>query len=162
MTAHTAVRTLSNALVKTPGIRVRCARRSIHGNSSTLPRPFCVVADHGGPALRWRMHTGSQAVQMFYIISGFYMGMVLSSRYSKPHVFYVSRFLRIFPPYWLVLAATFVLGMAGGLFFNRWLMLRTYVNHPFEHNGMVGILLSVLVNLTLIGQDWLMFLKHDI
>jgi peptidoglycan/LPS O-acetylase OafA/YrhL len=123
---------------------------------------LCVVADHGGPVLPWRMHTGSQAVQMFYIISGFYMAMVLSSRYAKPRDFYLSRFLRIFPPYWLVLAATFVLSLAGGLFFDRWLMLRTYINHPFEHNGVAGILLSVLLNLTLIGQDWLMFLKHDI
>ncbi len=99
---------------------------------------------------------------MFYIISGFYMAMVLSSRYSNPRDFYLSRFLRIFPAYWLVLAATFILSMVGGLFFDRWLMLRTYINHPFEHNGVYGILLSVLLNLTLIGQDWLMFLKHDI
>ena len=123
---------------------------------------LCVVADHGGPVLPWRMHTGSEAVQMFYMISGFYMAMVLSSRYTKPCDFYLSRFLRIFPPYWLVLAATFIVSVAGGLFFDRWLMLRTYVNHPFEHNGVAGILISVFLNMTLIGQDWLMFLKHDI
>ena len=123
---------------------------------------LCVVADHGGSVLPWRMHTGSQAVQMFYIISGFYMAMVLSSRYSKPRDFYLSRFLRIFPPYWLVLAATFILSLAGGLLFNRWLMLRTYINHPFEHNGASGIFLAVLFNITLIGQDWIMFLKHDL
>jgi peptidoglycan/LPS O-acetylase OafA/YrhL len=123
---------------------------------------LCVVADHGGPVFPWRMHNGSQAVQMFYIISGFYMALVLSTRYSKPRDFYLSRFLRIFPPYWIALAATVVLSLFAGLAFNRWLMLRTYINHPFEHNGTAGVLLAVLFNLTVIGQDWIMFLKHDL
>jgi len=123
---------------------------------------LCVIAAHGGgQVLPWAMHDGNEAVQTFYIISGFYMAMVLSTRYSNPRDFYLSRFLRIFPTYWIVLASTFVLSMAGGLIFNRWLMLRTYASHPFAHNGTFGVLLATLFNFTLIGQDWIMFLKHD-
>jgi peptidoglycan/LPS O-acetylase OafA/YrhL len=124
---------------------------------------LCIVAEHGGgQILPWRMHNGTQAVQIFYMISGFYMAMVLSTRYSNPRDFYLSRFLRIFPTYWIILAGTIILSLAGGLFFDRWLMLRTYINHPFDHNGALGIILSVVFNITLIGQDWVMFLKHDL
>src|SRR5665213_1487559 len=122
---------------------------------------LCVIGDHAGPVLPWQMHDGRQAVQIFYTISGFYMAMVLSTRYANSRDFYLSRFMRIFPPYWLVLAATLVLSAASGLFFDRWLLLRTYINHPFQHNGTTGVLLAAASNLTLIGQDWVMFLQHD-
>ncbi|HEX3717448.1 MAG TPA: acyltransferase [Verrucomicrobiae bacterium] len=122
---------------------------------------LCVIADHAGHVFPWRMHEGRQAVQIFYVISGFYMAMILSSRYGKPRDFYISRFLRIFPPYWIVLVGTVVASAAAGLLFNRWLLLRTYVNHPFVHNGPAGIFLSAFTNLTIIGQDWIMFLQQD-
>jgi peptidoglycan/LPS O-acetylase OafA/YrhL len=123
---------------------------------------LCVVAAHGsGQVLPWAMHDSNEAVQTFYIISGFYMAMVLSTRYSSPRDFYLSRFLRIFPTYWIVLALTFVLSIGSGLIFNRWLMLRIYASHPFAHNGVLGVALATLFNFTLIGQDWIMFLKHD-
>ena len=123
---------------------------------------LCVVADHAGTVFPWQMHNGSQAVQIFYIISGFYMAMVLSDhRYAKPRDFYLSRFLRIFPPYWIALLATLVTSVAGGLFFNRWLLLRAYVSHPFGNNGTAGVLLAGLSNVTLVGQDWIMFLQND-
>jgi len=123
---------------------------------------ICVIAQHcGGPFLPWQMQDGTQAVRIFYIISGFYMAMVLSTRYSKPGRFYLSRFLRIFPTYWIVLGATVVVSLVGGLFYNRWMLLRPYVNHPFSHNGTFGFILAAVLNFTLIGQDWIMFLKHD-
>jgi peptidoglycan/LPS O-acetylase OafA/YrhL len=123
---------------------------------------LCVIADHAGSVFPWQMHDGRQAVQMFYTISGFYMAMILSTRYSRPRDFYISRFLRIFPPYWIVLAGTLVLSLAAGLLLNRWLLLRTYINHPFAHNGATGVFLAAFVNLTVFGQDWIMFLQQDV
>lgn len=123
---------------------------------------LCVIAQHcGGPFLPWRMQDGNQAVQIFYMLSGFYMALVLSTRYANPRSFYLSRFLRIFPPYWIVLAATFIASLVSGLFFGRWMLLRNYASHPFAHNGLFGVSLATLFNFTLIGQDWIMFLKHD-
>src|SRR5665213_1124577 len=122
---------------------------------------LCVIADHAGSVLPWQMHDGRQAVQIFYIISGFYMAMILSTRYAKPRDFYLSRFLRIFPPYWIVLLATIIVSVAGGLFFNRWLLLRAYISYPLDHNGAAGVVITALSNFTLIGQDWIMFLQHD-
>jgi peptidoglycan/LPS O-acetylase OafA/YrhL len=67
--------------------------------------------------------SGRAAVFAFFVISGFYMAMVLKTRYTKQHlgpgfirVFYASRFLRLYPVYALVLlafiAASAIVGIA--------------------------------------------------
>ncbi|HEY3932799.1 MAG TPA: acyltransferase family protein, partial [Verrucomicrobiae bacterium] len=119
-----------------------------------------MISTHSNSVFPWQMHDGPQAVQIFYIISGFYMAMVLSSRYATVRAFYESRFLRIFPPYWIVLIATFVLSVTGGLLFHKWLLLKPYAIHPFDHNGATGVLLAAFSNITLFGQDWVMFLSQ--
>jgi peptidoglycan/LPS O-acetylase OafA/YrhL len=122
---------------------------------------LCVIAAHAHSVFPWRMHDGKQAVQIFYVISGFYMAMVLSSRYSNPKDFYFSRVMRIFPPYWIVLISTLVASVAAGLLANQWLLLTRYATHPLDHNGTAGVVLAALSNLTVFGQDWVMFLSHD-
>jgi len=62
-----------------------------------------VVASHTSPTSILSFVGGRIAVEMFFVISGFYMQMVLSSgRYQSATDFYISRFLRIFPTYWIV------------------------------------------------------------
>ena len=48
---------------------------------------------------------GGTAVQAFFILSGFYMAMILDSKYNlgSPKGFYYSRVLKIFPIYYVVL-----------------------------------------------------------
>ncbi len=63
---------------------------------------------------------GPIAVKAFFIISGFYMSLILNEKYigkSKSYFLYISnRFLRIFPLYWMVLLATYLLTLlTGGL-----------------------------------------------
>ncbi len=89
------------------------------------------------------------------------MAMVLSSRYATARDFYVSRIMRIFPTYWLVLAGTAVLSTTCGLLFDQWLLLKPYLSHPLDRNGATGFLLTAFSNFTLIGQDWVMFWSHD-
>lgn len=77
---------------------------------------LAVLLSHSNDPLGWAtMVSGSTAVQAFYIVSGFYMALVLSERYgANVRAFYAARALRIFPMYWLVLTATLVLlGWAG-------------------------------------------------
>ena len=41
-----------------------------------IPRLYlslCVVGTHAEPVLPWRMHGGADAVQIFFVISGFSM-----------------------------------------------------------------------------------------
>jgi peptidoglycan/LPS O-acetylase OafA/YrhL len=65
-----------------------------------------VVMDHAGPVLGVRLLPGRVAVEIFFAISGFYMAMILSGKYATAKSFYVSRFLRLYPVYVIVFAAT--------------------------------------------------------
>ena len=122
---------------------------------------LCVIASHSNAVFPWGMHDGREAVEIFYIISGFYMAMVLSSRYANPRDFYVSRIMRIFPPYWVVFAGTLVLSVAWECVIHHWLFLTYWADHPLEHNGVAGLLFVGLSNITLIGQDWVEFVSND-
>lgn len=66
---------------------------------------FCVVLAHGLnlpiPAAR-----ADVAVQTFYIVSGFYMALVLTEKYRDFSTYFFNRLLRIYPAYFLVALAT--------------------------------------------------------
>ena len=53
---------------------------------------------------------GKLAVQLFYIISGYLMSLILlnNKTYSNLYKFYSNRLLRLFPVYWGVAILTFV------------------------------------------------------
>lgn len=122
---------------------------------------ICVLANHSGHVVPWQIHDGRQAVQIFYMISGFYMAMVLSTRYSDKTSFYQSRLLRIAPPYFFTVTMTLLISVVSGVLFDQWLLLGAYVNNPLERNGALGVILASIANLTLVGQDFVMFLSHD-
>lgn len=61
----------------------------------------------------WRPLIGGElAVQIFFMISGFYMSLVLADKYREPdgrvalRRFWLARAMRIYPAYWIVLALT--------------------------------------------------------
>ena len=123
---------------------------------------LCVVAGHSSQVFPWHMHRSDQAVQVFYIVSGFYMAMVCQQgRYSSARDFYFSRFLRIFPLTWVVVALTVLVSLFFGLLTGHWFALAPYVSDPFSKNGAFGVLLAAISNVTLFGQDWVMFLSSD-
>lgn len=51
---------------------------------------------------------GFTAVRLFFIVSGFYMAMILNGKYSKYSSFIVNRALKLFPAYWVVLILCFI------------------------------------------------------
>lgn len=79
-----------------------------------------VLFEHAGGLRGYSMTGGAIAVQCFFIISGFYMGLVLNERYDRPalnRAFYANRVIRIFAMYYLFLAlhlAVFALIEAQG------------------------------------------------
>jgi len=89
------------------------------------------------------------AVQLFYIISGFLICHVLRSNpaYQDPLRFYFSRALRLYPLYYSVAALALI-----GAFFSAPEFFSLYRRLPWSAD-----LLLVLSNLFLFGQDWVMF-----
>ena len=84
-----------------------------------LALALAVVVFHLGIHEIWGLPlmNGRAAVFSFFVISGFFMAMVLHTRYTRAalgpthvRVFYVSRFLRLYPAYALVLIGFLAVG----------------------------------------------------
>ena len=73
------------------------------------------LAPHIAP--KWLILTGACGVDIFFVISGFIIYNVTYGRSKtnpeSPPVFLLKRFLRIFPLYWICLAATLALWSSG-------------------------------------------------
>jgi peptidoglycan/LPS O-acetylase OafA/YrhL len=90
---------------------------------------------------------GPLAVQAFFMISGFYIGLILDTRYHDVRLFWSNRFLRIFPSYLLIVVLTlcFVVLFDRG-WFAQW-----------THLGLFNGLLMAASTILLLGQDMWMF-----
>jgi peptidoglycan/LPS O-acetylase OafA/YrhL len=102
------------------------------------------------PWSRSPMIGGNIAVEMFFMISGFYMELVLTTTYrtasgrSAALLFWVSRFLRIYPTYWIVAAC--MLGFLAATSPSMW-------HEAMSAFGPGGAAYLVVVNLIIFGQD---------
>lgn len=116
---------------------------------------LCVVVVHAYPL--WGF-TGlsSLAVHSFFVISGFYMSLILTEKYIKKFssykLFITNRFLRIYPLYWLILLLTFTFSFYKFLFVpNQESYIHVLVNYfstsPFFTFEMT---MTVLRNISLI------------
>ena len=112
---------------------------------------LCVVAEHSTSIFPWQNHRGKEAVQIFYLISGFYMAHI-AGKYKSVIEFYLSRFFRIFPPYYAVLGFSVIICVASGIIYGYWGVLGAYAASPMQ-NGLSGIAASVISNITLFFQD---------
>ena len=113
-----------------------------------LALAICVFCSHsstfGLPLLR-----GDVAVEVFFVISGFYMQLILGNVYTHERMgkdwlkkFYINRYLRLFPIYIATAGATFAL--AGGYF-----LANGTLENPLETLDLIGSLQNSLQNLML-------------
>jgi len=117
-----------------------------------------VVFHHSSVPWNLPIVDGHQAVRLFYIISGFYMALILDRKYPGTRegiwLFYSNRALRIFPIYWLVLAA------AGLFYAAAWTWLGRMPERfgwylPLIESGHGTFLTGLGVSqLALFGLDW--------
>lgn len=121
---------------------------------------LAVVIFHSAPFLGFRGIGGVIAVEAFYVISGFYMALILTERYVGPNrikAFYASRALRLYPIYFIVLGLTIALSI---IWESRGLgnPLRVWFATA-GHLDPITLFVLILSNLTFIGQDVLCFLN---
>ena len=124
-----------------------------------LSLAFCVVLSHG-LNVRVPAATADVAVQTFYLVSGFYMGLVLTEKYHHLRSFFANRFLRLYPAYLVVVVITVAHSIA------RWLIgraaaepgLALYETH-FQPLDLWSKAYLAGTNLLLWGQDIALFLK---
>ena len=119
-----------------------------------------VVIDHSGEPSFFNLPGGVFAVKVFFIISGFYMTMILNRKYTGPGsygLFITNRFLRLYPIYWVVVGLTIVISFLSFFIYGSWLRLMPYVAYN-EFMSFKTLAFLGFTNIFLFGQDVVMFL----
>jgi len=102
------------------------------------------------------------AVQAFYIISGFYMALILTEKYTGKNsykLFITNRFLRLYPIYWTVLLGT-ILACIVAVKINGKGQLGMYFQY-YDVMNFSSFLFLVFTNIFMFFQDIVMFLGLD-
>lgn len=126
-----------------------------------------VVLAHTSGIFGINLVGGQTAVQIFYIISGFYMALVLNEKYVAENnsyfLFISNRLLRLYPTYWVILILTvlfsfFIYYDSGGYTFG---VFDIYIENYYQMNfGSFSFL--IFTNIFLFLQDIVMFLKLNL
>jgi peptidoglycan/LPS O-acetylase OafA/YrhL len=125
---------------------------------------LCVIAEHSNSVLPWLVHDGLESVEIFFMISGFYMAMILP-KYSNVMEFYFNRFLRIFIPYFLICGMILTLSLIFGIVWGEWLELEPFINFSVAKNSLYATFLMIFAtfsNLTIFFQDLVFILSYDL
>jgi len=117
-----------------------------------------VVAAHYGRLLGlFSFCGGFTAVQSFFIISGFYMSLIINEKYigkNKSYkLFLTNRLLRIFPIYWIVLILSILVFLSISLLTNDFVK---FVN--YKYTNFCSLTFLIFTNLFIFFQDAVMFL----
>jgi peptidoglycan/LPS O-acetylase OafA/YrhL len=119
-----------------------------------------VVAQHCNGIFGLQLVGGQLAVQSFYLISGFYMSLILNEKYigtdNSYRLFVTNRFLKIYPIYWTVLLlaiavniSLWVIGRTENAF-----IIQNYLDLPFHLGTFIYFLFS---QIGLFTQDIALF-----
>jgi len=109
---------------------------------------------------------GQAAVQAFYIISGFYMTLILNEKYigrnNSYKLFITNRLLRLFPIYWTILIITVLVSVFMFIYSSGGTAgkFQPYIDH-FDSLNVVSFLFLIFSNIMIIFQDIVMFLGLD-
>lgn len=123
------------------------------------------IYGHQNLAVDWA-YFGKDGVQLFFLISGFVIYWTLH-RVKKPMDFWVSRFSRLFPVYWVALAITFTVVSFGGLAgrevglgdaIRNMLMLHEYFGVPHVD----GVYWTLAVELSFYGLIFVIYLGRQL
>lgn len=113
---------------------------------------------------KYFLNNGSDSVQLFFIISGFYMFMILKNKYSKiknAYFYFISnRFLRIYPIYYIVLIITIAYAFYSIKFSPN--LPNDFAPFFAFYNQLSNFYLYLLgfLNLSIIGQESLSFFNY--
>jgi peptidoglycan/LPS O-acetylase OafA/YrhL len=117
-----------------------------------------VIAEHSKPIFGLTLTGGHLAVRLFFIISGFYMALILSTKYTaaQPNrywLFISNRFSRIYPSYFVVLFLSLAFYAAGSFYLHRPADRLVLWDSAWQHGERWSLLFLGLCQVTVIGMD---------
>ena len=130
-----------------------------------------VVITHTRPLFGLQLMPGDVAVKLFFIISGFYMSMVMSAKYdgrNRTLFFYSNRALRLYPAYFIALVLTGIVLVAAE--FQPGApekgTLVTEISKRLAGGqgdlGIMSILVMIVPNLVIFGSDLVYLFHHTV
>ena len=130
-----------------------------------------VVISHSHAIFGIQLVGGSIAVQSFFIISGFYMALVLNEKYFDKNLsnkksfflFITNRLLKLFPSYWVVLLLTAIVSFAFMVSSDGKEMGR--LDHLITYKDQLSIgtwIFLIFANIFMFFQDMILFLGIDL
>jgi peptidoglycan/LPS O-acetylase OafA/YrhL len=106
---------------------------------------------------------GGEAVQIFYMISGFLIALILRGKYADSAngnwIFYSNRIVKIFVPYLTLLGVTVALSALFYAFTGNAVALNPFVQES-GNMGWATWLFAVVTNLFILGQEWAFLLVY--
>jgi peptidoglycan/LPS O-acetylase OafA/YrhL len=123
-----------------------------------------VVIAHSSPIWGLKLLDAKIAVQAFYIISGFYMAMILTTKYKGQDdywLFLSNRLLRLLPTYWLILLATVSVSVFSYVFLD-FAPIIDRISVLWEDSAFNVFFFIFISNILIIGQDMMLFFAIDI
>lgn len=115
---------------------------------------ICVFFNHVPSGIFHALPSGMAAVESFFIISGFYIAMVWTEKYSlienSKTIFLVNRWLRLAPAY---IAVSLIVVTVS--------IFKTGSFHGIGGASPIDILLTAISHITLIAQDVFNFMIYD-
>ncbi|MHA7818166.1 MAG: acyltransferase family protein [Erythrobacter sp.] len=116
---------------------------------------FAVLLGHSPTATFKFIHAGT-AVQAFFVVSGFYMALVLDGKYSDRRLFYTNRLLRLAPAYFAMMAIALVVLVAFEMTATAtWNIYESVFSNP------VSAAIMMFENVFVIGQHLLYWFMVD-
>jgi peptidoglycan/LPS O-acetylase OafA/YrhL len=111
-----------------------------------------VVAGHSSGILGSTLVDRGVAVHLFFVVSGFYMALILTRKYRDHRTFYINRVLRLWPTYLVVLVA------ACAWFYADWLYTGKrppplWIPQAFAAMPFWQAFLLHASNITMVGSD---------
>jgi peptidoglycan/LPS O-acetylase OafA/YrhL len=116
---------------------------------------MAVVLSHL-PLASYKFLSGGLAVQAFFIVSGFYMALVLEGKYKDVGLFYSNRLLRLFPTYLVMVALTIIAVYA----FNASATISPDLVDRIMQNPLTAAVMGI-ENLIMVGQEMLFWFSID-
>ncbi len=118
-----------------------------------------VITVHASPIFGLNFIQGQMAVEVFFMISGFYMALILTEKYNKKSdykLFISNRFLKIFPTYWLVLLISLLFQLIYWYLNPNSPNIFSLFNKNYNLN-FLSLISFITSNLLIFGQDILLF-----
>ena len=117
-----------------------------------------VIAEHSKPIFGLTLTGGHLAVRLFFIISGFYMALILSTKYTaaQPNrywLFISNRFSRIYPSYFVVLFLSLAFYAAGSFYLHHPADRLVLWQSAWQHGERWSLFFVGLCQVTVIGMD---------